>query len=103
MKKLQHFATVSEAPTALEQAHRALSLEAAREGIVLLENDGVLPLRPAVGSGEGHRRGQRPPYARHGLGSEENPKSPAVRSAQRGPAAPLRRKGIGRAAKDPAL
>jgi len=46
MKKLQHFATVSEAPTALEQTHRALSLEAAREGIVLLENDGVLPLRP---------------------------------------------------------
>ncbi|MHA6528797.1 glycoside hydrolase family 3 protein [Paenibacillus sp. BAC0078] len=30
--------------------HRALSLEAAKESIVLLKNDGVLPLRPKTGS-----------------------------------------------------
>ena len=39
-------ASFTDAETERERAHRALALEAAVEGIVLLENDGVLPLEP---------------------------------------------------------
>lgn len=45
-KKLHHSASVQETVSLREEENRALSLEAAREGIVVLENDGVLPLTP---------------------------------------------------------
>ena len=44
--------------------HRQTSLDAAREGIVLLKNDGVLPLRYAIATGEG-----TPPKGRNTRGS----------------------------------
>ena len=50
----------SEAVTEREVKHQALSLEVARESIVLLENNGVLPLEPCrvalYGAGAGYRR-----------------------------------------------
>lgn len=41
---VKHFAHISTEPTALEQKNREIAYRAALEGIVLLENDGVLPL-----------------------------------------------------------
>ena len=45
--RIRNKALFSDAETVLERENRQISLEAAREGIVLLENDGTLPLQPA--------------------------------------------------------
>lgn len=44
--RIRNKALFSDAETVLERENRQISLEAAREGIVLLENDGTLPLQP---------------------------------------------------------
>ena len=44
--RIRNKAAFSDAESPLEKENRKVSLEAAREGIVLLENDGILPLKP---------------------------------------------------------
>ena len=44
--RIRNKALFSDAETVLERENRQISLEAAREGIVLLENDGTLPRQP---------------------------------------------------------
>lgn len=44
MGKIRIYGERSEAPSVLEEENRRLAKEVAKEGFVLLENDGVLPL-----------------------------------------------------------
>lgn len=45
MGKIRIYGERSEAPSVLEEENRRLAKEVAKEGFVLLENDGVLPLK----------------------------------------------------------
>ena len=44
--KIRNKAAFTDAETGLERDNRRISYEVALEGIVLLENDGTLPLKP---------------------------------------------------------
>lgn len=47
-----HKAALTDAVTPLEEAGKKLAYEAAVEGIVLLENDGCLPVNPKINHGK---------------------------------------------------
>ena len=83
MKRYQTFGAASPEESQREKNHKQLAREAAREGIVLLENNGVLPVQPSKIAlyGPGSRRtvkggaGSGDVHERHAVSIEEGLKN----------------------------